>query len=70
MLGEGRFDQGEKGRVDPCVMRLELVRRQIEEGGIDAYVRLVAGVGAAAGQGVACLAGSRGKGRRKERDRK
>ena len=55
MLGEGRFDQGEEGRVDPCIVRLELVRRQIEEGSIDAYVRLVAGVGAAAGQGVACL---------------
>ena len=54
LLGEGGFDQGEEGSVDTCVVRLELVRRQIKEGGIHACVRLVVGVGAA-GQRVACL---------------
>ncbi len=64
LLGKCGFDKGKEGRVNLCVVRLELVRRQIEKSSVDATVRFVASVAAAAGHGVACLGVTVGKGRR------
>ena len=35
LLGKRGFDKGEEGRVSPCVVRLELVRRHIKKSSVD-----------------------------------
>lgn len=66
--GKRGFNEGEEGRVSPCVVFLELVPRQIEKGSIDTAVCFVACAAAAAGQGVACLGVTVGKGRKKGKE--